>query len=87
MFNAVRSSKLNGRTNIYLAPSSEGALLTINTKYVVDVKVKYFNVHNQSAGQDEFTFDFSTKNKYTSEDGVTCVAKGNLERKIIGYAS
>jgi hypothetical protein len=77
---------LTGRTNIYLAPSSEGALLTINTKYVVDVQVKYFNVQNQSAGQHELTFDFSTKNKFTNEDGLICVAKGNLERKIIDYA-
>ena len=88
MFNAVRTSKLNGRTNIYLAPSSTGTLLTVNTKYVVDVKIKYFNVNNQSTGNNEFTFDFSTKNKYISEngDGVVCTARGNLEQKIIGYA-
>jgi hypothetical protein len=86
MFNAVRSSKLNGRTNIYLAPSNTGTLLNVNTKYVVDVKIKYFNASNQPAGVDEFTFDFSTKNKYVLEDGVTCVAKGNLERKIVNYA-
>ncbi|MBT4732909.1 hypothetical protein HOB87_13200 [Candidatus Woesearchaeota archaeon] len=85
MFNAVRTSKLNGRTNIYLAPSETGTLLTVNTKYVVDVKIKYFNVNNQSAGNDEFVFDFSTKRKY--EDGeMVCTARGNLEDKILGYA-
>lgn len=64
-FNVVRSAKLNGRKNIYLAPLSDGTLLNINTKYVVDVKVKYFSfAGNQAAGEDEFTFDFSTKKIY-----------------------
>jgi len=85
LFNAIRTSKLDGRSNIYLAPSGTGTLLTVNTKYVVDVNVKYFNVNNQPGGNDNFTFDLSTKEKY-QKDGITCTAIGNLEQKIIDYS-
>ncbi|WP_147411169.1 hypothetical protein [Pseudomonas cavernicola] len=85
LFNAIRTSKLDGRSNIYLAPSGTGTLLTVNTKYVVDVNVKYFDVNNLPGGNDNFTFDFSTKEKY-EKDGISCTAIGNLEQKIIDYS-
>lgn len=88
LFNAVRGSRLNGRTNIYVAPSDdEGTTVSVNTKYVVDVTLSYTNVYNQAAGNENFTFDFSTKQPQVTSDGVTCVAKGNLESKILDYAS
>ncbi|MGY0626870.1 MAG: hypothetical protein ACW7DS_14280 [Paraglaciecola chathamensis] len=85
LFNAIRTSKLDGRSNIYLAPSGTGSQLTVNTKYVVDVNVKYFDVSNMPSGNDNFTFDFSTKEKY-EKDGVICMATGSLEQKIIDYS-
>ena len=86
-FNAVRTSRLNGRTNIYLAPEGSGTVVNINSKYVVDVGVQYYNlVNNQNAGSDNFIFDFSTKSEFSSTDGVTCTALGNLEQKILAYA-
>ena len=85
-FNANRSSRLNGRVNIYLAPEGDGTLVSVNTKYIVEVGVKYYSVTNQPAGQDNFTFDISTKSDYHTQDGVTCVAKGNLEKIILDYA-
>jgi hypothetical protein len=36
-------------------------------------------------GNDNFTFVFSTKEKY-EKDGVTCMATGSLEQKIIDYS-
>ncbi|RBP84249.1 hypothetical protein EBI01_05585 [Marinomonas rhizomae] len=86
-FNAIRTSRLNGRTNVYLAPEGEGTVISVNTKYVVDVDVKYYNiVNNQFAGNENFTFDFSTKSEFSNPGGVTCVARGNLEQKILSYA-
>ncbi|TKF24667.1 hypothetical protein FCV43_00225 [Vibrio genomosp. F6] len=85
-FNAVRGSKLSGRTNIYLAPTESGTELSVNTKYVVDINVKYFNLNNQPAGSDQFSLDFSTKTPYESVDAVKCFAIGNLEQKVIEYA-
>ena len=88
MFNAVRSSKLSGRANIYLAPAGSGTDLSVNTKYIVDVDVKYYNASNQAAGSDKFSFDFSTKTPYVepTEGSVKCVARGNLEQRVIDYA-
>jgi len=88
MFNAVRSSKLSGRANIYLAPAGTGTDLSVNTKYVVDVDVNYYNASNQAAGSNEFSFDFSTKTPYVepTEGSVKCVARGNLEQRVIDYA-
>lgn len=92
MFNAVRSSKLSGRANIYLAPTDNGTELSVNTKYVVDVDIQYYNANNQSAGSNDITFDFSTKSPYEAPvvdpaaGQVICVARGNLESRVIDYA-
>ncbi|WP_036800826.1 hypothetical protein [Photobacterium marinum] len=85
-FNATRTSRLNGRTNIYLAPEGDGTIVNVNTKYVVDVDIKYHNFSNQYAGNDNFIFDFSTKTDFSTLDGVTCTARGNLEQRILNYA-
>lgn len=85
-FNATRTSRLNGRTNIYLAPEGNGTLININTKYVVDVDIKYQDMTNKYVGNDNFVFDFSTKTNFSNLDGVTCTARGNLEERILNYA-
>jgi len=83
----VRDTRLDGRTNIYVEPSNDvGTTVSVNTKYVVDVALFYTNVYHQDAGNENFTFDFSTKQPQVTSDGITCVAKGNLEDKILDYA-
>ena len=83
----VRDTRLDGRTNIYVAPSNEGGTtVSVNTKYVVDVTLSYTDVVHQPAGSENFTFDFSTKQPQVTSDGITCAAKGNLEDKILDYA-
>ena len=83
----VRDTRLDGRTNIYVAPSDEGGTtVSVNTKYVVDVTLSYTDVYHKPAGGENFTFDFSTKQPQVTSDGITCVAKGNLEDKILDYA-
>ena len=83
----VRDTRLDGRTNIYVAPSNEGGTtVSVNTKYVVDVTLSYTDVYHRPAGSENFTFDFSTKQPQVTSDGITCVAKGNVEDKILDYA-
>ena len=87
VFNAVRAARLNGRANVYVAPSDDGnTLVSVNTKYVVDVTQSFTNVYGQPVGNQNFTFDFSTKQPQVTPDGVTCVTKGNLEQMILDYA-
>jgi len=87
VFDVVRNSRLNGRTNIYVAPSDEaGTTVSVDTKYVVDVTLSYTDVVRRPAGSENFTFDFSTKQPQVTSDGITCVARGNLEDKILDYA-
>ena len=87
LFNASRTSRLNGRTNVYVAPDdSGGTMVSVNAKYVVDVSLSFTNVYNQPAGAQNVSFDFSTKQPQVKTDGVTCIAKGNIEAKILGYA-
>lgn len=87
VFNAVRTAKLNGRTNIYVAPSDMGStIISVNTKYIVEVGQSFFNLQNQSAGSQNFTFDFSTKQHQQVSDRVICAANGSLEKKILDYA-
>ncbi len=83
----VRDTRLDGRTNIYVAPSDEaGTTVSVDTKYVVDVTLSYTDVVRRPAGSENFTFDFSTKQPQVTSDGITCVARGNLEDKILDYA-
>ncbi len=83
--NAIRNAKLKGETNLYLAPHASGTMLTVNTKYVIDVNIKYYDFNNQHAGSDDFTFAFTSETDFI-EPGIICTAKGNLERKIMSYA-
>lgn len=86
-FNATRESELNGRANIYVAPSENGGtVVRVNAIYVVNVKQNYTNLIGTPAGNDNFTFNFSTKQPRIGPDVVVCVTKGNLESKILDYA-
>lgn len=86
LFNATRTSRLNGRANVYVAPAKNGGtLVSVNTKYIIDVTQHFSNVYGQPAGTQNFSFDFSTNQAQIASDGVTCVAKGNLERRILDY--
>lgn len=89
LFNVSRSGRLEARANIYVAPEGKNTtIVTSNAKYVVDVKMQAWNVYNQPAGADDFSFIFSTKEPYveTTPNGVTCVPRGNLEQRILDYA-
>ena len=83
---ATRSSRLNGRTNTYVAPQGKDTLINVNTKYIVNVNLKLWDLFNQYIGDQNSTFDFSTKTNFSGPDGLICTARGNLEQKILDYA-
>lgn len=81
-FNMARKTKLEGRVNIYVAPIASGTSVAVNTKYVLDVDWSAVSFEGAPGGNGRNTFDFSTKQGYSSSD-LTCYAKGTLERKIL----
>ncbi|KAA0995431.1 hypothetical protein FQ192_10320 [Pseudomonas sp. ANT_J12] len=81
-FNATRNTKLNGRVNIYVAPAATGTSVAVNTKYVVDVAFVATSFDGQPGGREDLSFDFSTKQGFSSEQ-VTCYATGALESRIL----
>ncbi len=84
-FNVRRTAKLEGRTNIYVAPEGIGTLVSVNTKYVVNVTMSAIGFDGRNGGTENFTFDFSTKQPFT--DGqISCMALGVIESKILGLA-
>jgi hypothetical protein len=87
LFNVIRSARLNGRANVYVeSVDDQNTIVTVNTKYLIDVSQTTTNVYGNPAGSSSATFDFSTKQPQISPDGVTCIANGKLEARILQYA-
>jgi hypothetical protein len=85
VFHLQRTTRLEGRTNIYVAPEANGTLVIVNTKYVVNLTVNSTNVEGHPAGTQNLTWDFSTKQGYVDQgsNGVSCHATGAIERRIL----
>lgn len=81
-FNYRRTTKLDGRTNIYVAPEGTGTVVTVNSKYVLNVQFRAFNLDGGPAGNESFSWDFSTKQPF-SDGEVRCYATGAIERRIL----
>ncbi|MDN7144101.1 hypothetical protein KC131_25990 [Pseudomonas sp. JQ170] len=84
-FNATRTTKLEGRVNIYVAPAQGGTDVSVNTKYVFSVRFNAVGFDGNPGGGDSSTFDFSTKSPHESQ-ALTCYAKGTLESRILEMA-
>lgn len=83
-FNIRRTPKLEGRTNIYVAPEGSGTIVTVNTKYVVNVQISATSLDGRPAGTENVTWDFSTKQGQLGE--IKCYATGAIERRILSLA-
>jgi hypothetical protein len=81
-FNIERKTKLDGRVNIYVAPSGSGTSVAVNTKYVVNVQSIATGFDGAPGGRGDNVFDFSTKQGFSSAE-VSCYAKGTLENRIL----
>lgn len=80
-----RNSRLEGRTNVYVAPEREGTNITVNTKYVVSVTISATTVDGRPAGTRSFIFDPTTTHPFTNGE-VRCVALGLIEERILRAA-
>lgn len=86
-FRYNRSTKIEGRINVYVAPIDKGATtVSVNAKYVVNGVLRATTFDGRPAGVQNFTFDLSTKQPHTN-DGVTCYALGTIEQKILKIVS
>ncbi len=93
-----REPTLEGRANIYIAPSTSDAARTtisVNTRYVLSIKVrsegfaKHISGNIQSRGrfpEENYTHTFNTNSSSSTESGgvnVVCFSKGTIEREIL----
>jgi hypothetical protein len=85
VFNVRRTSRLEGRTNIYIAPENTGTNITVNTKYIVSIAVVATAIDGRPAGTENLVFDPSTKQTF-SDGVVTCSAVGAIEDRILRTA-
>ena len=90
-FNIVRTTKLDGRTNIYVAPEGGKTVVRVNTRYIVNIQVQWYSLAGQPAGTEQHTWAFNTKEIFEQplpQFNVTirCVALGTLENKILRAA-
>lgn len=82
VFNVNRRTRLEGRTNIYVAPEGVGTLVTVNTKYVLNLDMEAFTLDGRPAGRQNYVADVSTKTP-GGFDQVKCRARGVIEERIL----
>lgn len=82
-----RITKLDGRTNIYVAPDGTGTSVVVNTKYVLDIRTILTALNGNTVGRTSGTIDFSTKTPSTATSAQpACMTKGVIETKILSSA-
>lgn len=82
VFAVRRATRLEGRSNIYVAPEGDGTNVTVNTKYVVNINVSVTAPDGRPAGGDNHIVDLSTKQPYDN-GSLKCAATGNIESRIL----
>ena len=101
-FELVRTAKLEGRANVYVAPEGNGTKVTVNAKSVTKVMISGDVVHKSAAGAvllrqaatpsvAEFVAitKGATSNSVVSGNdvfNVTCYSTGKLEQNILDMA-
>ena len=88
-FNVQRGTRLEGRTNIYVAPEGNGSVVTVNTKYVLNIDITAVPLGGGFPSKQSVIADFSTKTPYSNtvgNDTIVCKATGTIERQILKMA-
>jgi hypothetical protein len=87
-YRMVRTTRLDGRSNIYVAPEGSGTNVTVNTKYVLGITAAATNIEGRSVGSNTYAVDFSTKSASVATGSApSCISNGAVESKIFGFAS
>lgn len=77
-----RSTRLDGRVNIYVSQEDGKTTVSVNAKYTIPVTLVFQPFANHFPQSKSMVYDFSTKSNYSGE-GVICVANGALEKRIL----
>lgn len=86
-FDVSRTTKLNGRANIYVAPEGTGTSVIVNAKYVLDINMALRSLDGRPAGQSSGTIDFSTKSPAAGTAAQPgCNTSGVIETKVLNLA-
>ena len=94
--NVKRSTKLEGRINIYVAPKSENTEVSVNTRYIFTTIVSSRVNTENSRGQIIYsapitpsptTVSFNTNKPNKSDEGVSCFSSGVLESEVLKMAN
>ena len=100
-FKLFRSPSLEGRANVYVAPQGDSTIVSVNTRYIWDVKISYeeymymplYNSYNLVRNKQRDTsgnvepVSFNTNDVGSNDGGVTCVATGKFEKEILDIIS
>lgn len=91
VFNVVRSTELDGRVNIYVAPESGKTQVRVNSRYILNVNLAFTNALNQPAGSKTGTWSFNTNAPFSkmypeTGDTVRCTSTSEIEDRILRAA-
>lgn len=90
-FNVFRTTKLEGRLNIYVAPEGGKTVVRVNSRYILNIQLKGYTLVGQFAGTEQDSWAFNTKvifEKFFPDFNLTvkCVSLGTLENKVLQAA-
>ena len=83
--NVVRSSDLEAKASIFLAPNDDGTNVRINVKYDIKGRTKYYDQDNKFSESKKFTYKLSSNGGFDNGN-ISCVSKGVIERQILDAA-
>jgi len=92
-----RKPNLEGRMNIYLAPEGNGTLVTVNSRFILDIKLKsdceFYapagNLVNRHQYEKAYECSFDSRKPSlcdpdTGSPSFMCYSTGNLESEVLG---
>lgn len=88
-FDYYRTTSLDGRGNIYVAPEGDGTLVRVNNRYILSIGIRAVRFDGVPGGQDKIDHSFNTKEvlRVPDKDGtLICVSKGTLEDLVLEAA-
>lgn len=92
-FLITRRTKLSGRINIYVAPADDKTEISVNARYVLDIKITYqaMNNYEKIVGApftENAVVNFDTKKPSRTEGNRPgCTSRGKLEERILRAAT
>lgn len=90
-----RTTSLEGRINVYVAPKGEQTDVSVNVRYILSVIAAGQETQENAAGKimaskpilaNTTTISFNSNQPNKSANGISCFSKGVLERDILAMA-